>query len=102
MSDKKSKTVKKDDKEKQQELFVFDPKEKELKIKEINKLKKIKEELKLASIRKEELDYLHFNEQNSSNIKHKILKKYQLQILQKLLMNRILQIESIKNKRQSD
>ena len=102
MSDKKSKTVKKDDKEKQQELFVFGPKEKELKIKEINKLKKIKEELKLASIRKEELDYLHFNEQNSSNIKHKILKKYQLQILQKLLMNRILQIESIKNKRQSD
>ena len=102
MSDKKSKTVKKDDKEKQQDLFGFDPKEKELKIKEINKLKKIKEELKLASIRKEELDYLHFNEQNSSNIKHKILKKYQLQILQKFLMNRILQIESIKNKRQSD
>ena len=45
MSDKKSKTVKKDDKEKQQDLFVFDPKEKELKIKEIKKLKKIKEEL---------------------------------------------------------
>ena len=38
MSDKKSKTVKKDEKEKQQDLFVFDPKEKELKIKEINKL----------------------------------------------------------------
>ena len=93
MSDKKSKTVKKDEKEKQQDLFVFDPKEKEL---------KIKEELKLASIRKEELDHLHFIEQNSSNRKHKILKKYQLQILQKLLMNRILQIESIKNKRQSD
>ena len=102
MSDKKSKTVKKDEKEKQQDLFVFDPKEKELKIKEINKLKKIKEELKLASIRKEELDHLHFIEQNSSNRKHKILKKYQLQILQKFLMNRILQIESIKNKRQSD
>ena len=63
--------MKKNDKEKQQDLFVFDPKEKELKIKEINKLKKIKEELKLAGIRKEELDYLHFNEQNFANRKHK-------------------------------
>ena len=63
--------MKKNDKEKQQDLFGFDPKEKELKIKEINKLKKIKEELKLAGIRKEELDYLHFNEQNSTNRKHK-------------------------------
>jgi hypothetical protein len=35
MSDKKSKTVKKDEKEKQQDLFVFDPKEKELKIKDL-------------------------------------------------------------------
>jgi len=36
--------MKKNDKEKQQDLFVFDPKEKELKIKENNKLKKRKKD----------------------------------------------------------
>lgn len=77
MSDKKSKTVKKDDKEKQQDLFVFDPKEKELKIKEIKKLKKIKEELidqatfVVARKRQIQIHQKLLKEQNFANRKHK-------------------------------
>ena len=68
MSDKKSKTVKKDDKEKQQDLFVFDPKEKELKIKE-----ELIDQATFVVARKRQIQ-IHqklLKEQNFANRKHK-------------------------------